>query len=128
MSVCPIVRHKSIRLSRMSRTDGLASRFDHARTDEEVLFPKDGAAHARGVMRKVFRFDANPLFDLAIRGGERAELATEFPRVTVQVSGQIVRRRNHKERTASRPTEPRRASLCSQDSVGGVLPYRTLIL
>jgi hypothetical protein len=60
--------------------------------------------------------------------GERAELATEFPRVTVQVSGQIVQRRNHKERTASRSTEPRRASLCSQDSVGGVLPYRTLIL
>ena len=48
-----------------------------------MLFPKDGAAHARGVVRKVFRFDANPLFDLAIRGGERAELATEFPRVTV---------------------------------------------
>jgi hypothetical protein len=56
------------------------------------LFPKDGAAHAGGVVRKVFRFDANPLFDLAIRGGERAELATEFPRVTVQVSGQNVRR------------------------------------
>ena len=70
----------------------LQNSFDHARTDEQMLFPKDGAGHAGGVVRKVFRFDANPLFDLAIRGGERAELATEFPRVTVQVSGQIVRR------------------------------------
>jgi len=65
MSVCPIVRHKSIRLSRMSQTrarhklaprrvqnvtDSLSrdlmmvlhNSFDHARTDEEMLFPKVG--------------------------------------------------------------------------------------
>ena len=69
----------------------LHNSFDHARTDEEMLFPKDGAAHAGGgVVRSVFPFDAVLLFDLAIRGGEPAELATEFPRVTVQVSRQIV--------------------------------------
>ena len=51
---------------------GLHNSFDHARTDEEMLFPKDGAAHG-GVVRSVFPFDAVLLFDLAIRGGEAAE-------------------------------------------------------
>ena len=39
-----------------------------------MLFPEDGVAHAMGVVRKVFRFDADLLFDLAIRGGEPAEV------------------------------------------------------
>lgn len=51
----------------------LHNSFDHARTDEEMLFPKDGAVHAGGVVRSVFPFDAVLLFDLAIRGGEPAE-------------------------------------------------------
>jgi len=32
-----------------------------------MLFPKDGAAHAMGVVRKVFRFDADPLAALVGR-------------------------------------------------------------
>jgi hypothetical protein len=32
----------------------LHNSFDHARTDEEMLFPKDGAAHAGGALREVY--------------------------------------------------------------------------
>jgi len=39
-----------------------------------MLFPKDGVAHALGIMRKVFPFDADLLFHMAIRCGEPSEL------------------------------------------------------
>ena len=39
-----------------------------------MLFPKDGVAHAMGIMRKVFPFDADLLLHMAIRCGKSTEL------------------------------------------------------
>jgi hypothetical protein len=44
----------------------------------------------RGALCEKYSFDADLFFDLAIPGGEPAELAAKFPRVTVQFSRQVV--------------------------------------
>jgi hypothetical protein len=67
----------------------LHNSFDHARTDEEMLFPKDGAAHG-GRCAKCIPLRRGSALRPCDPRWEPAELATEFPRVTVQVSRQIV--------------------------------------